>query len=196
MKIGILDTETTGLKQEKGAKIIELALLTYDLTTRKLEDVWVQRFDPQQPIEPGAQAVHGISYEELVGCPIWEDTADEIVRRMSALDLAVAHNMGFDGPFIAGELIRVGRKVPDVYSLCTMENARWACPDGKMPRLGELCFALGVPYDTSKAHGAEYDCEVTAECFFRGLERGFYELPVGLKGIADFRNCHDVKEAA
>jgi DNA polymerase-3 subunit epsilon len=188
-----LDTETTGLSQEKGAKIIEIALLTYDLERRALIDTWIQRFDPQQPIEPSAQAVHGICYEDLVGCPTWEDMAPEISRRLSEADLLVAHNMGFDGPFIGGELLRVGEKVPDVFSFCTMEHARWACPDGKLPRLGELAFSLGVPYDVSKAHGAEYDVQVTVECFFRGLERGFYELPKVLRSVTDFNNCHDAE---
>lgn len=180
MRIMGIDTETTGLSQEKGAKIIEIAFLTYDLDSRKLLNQWVQRFDPQQPIDPGAQAVHGISYEELVGQPTWADMADEIAKRMGEVDLLVAHNMGFDGPFIGAELLRVGRKVPDVYSLCSMEGARWACPDGKLPKLGELAFALNVPYDTSKAHGASYDVTVMMDCFFKGLERGFYQLPKGL----------------
>jgi DNA polymerase-3 subunit epsilon len=174
-----LDTETTGLKQEKGAKIVEIALLTYDLVTRKLLDTWVQRIDPQQPIEAGAQEIHGIAYTDLIGCPTWEDLAPEIYRRMTEANLLVAHNMGFDGPFIAAELLRVGQEVPDVCSVCTMENGRWACPEGKYPRLEELAFALGVPFNASEAHGAEYDVSVMMECFFRGLDRGFYEIPGG-----------------
>lgn len=193
MRIMGLDVETTGLSQEKGAKIIEIALLTYDLDTRALEDTWIQRFDPEQPIDPGAQAVHGISYSDLAGCPKWHHVAAEIAERMAKADLLVAHNMGFDGPFIAGELIRVGQKVPDVFSLCTMEGARWACADGKLPRLGELCFALGVEYDTAKAHGAEYDVEVMMDCFFKGLSRGFYSLPKTLRTADSFRNCHDAE---
>lgn len=182
-----LDTETTGLSQEKGAKIIEIGLLTYDMATRKCVDRWVQRIDPEQPIEAGAQAVHGICYEDLVGSPKWTAVADDIAKRISRASLLVAHNMKFDGPFIAAELIRVGVKVPDVHSFCTMENGRWACPDGKNPRLGELCFALGVEYDTAKAHGAEYDIEVMMDCFFKGLERGFYKLPSDLVEQGSFR---------
>jgi len=192
MRIIGVDTETTGLEQEKGHRIIEIALLTYD-ESGALLDTWVQRIDPERSIDPGAQAAHGISYSELVGQPKWEDVAKEVSARIGTADLLVAHNMGFDGPFIAGELHRVGLEVPDVHSLCTMENARWACPDGKLPRLGELCFALGVDYDPAKAHGAEYDIEVTMACFFRGLERGFYELPKGLRGMTGFKNCHDAE---
>jgi hypothetical protein len=72
-----------------------------------------------------------------------------------------------------------------------MENARWACPDGKLPRLGELFFALGVSYERAKAHAAEYDIEVTMACLFRGLDRGFYQLPKTLRSMTGFKNCHD-----
>lgn len=196
MKIIGLDTETTGLDQEKGHRIIEIALLTYDLDTHKLVDRWVQRIDPERAIDPGAQAVHGIGYSDLVGCPKWDDLAPEIAKRLGTAGLLVAHNMGFDGPFIAAELVRVGIDVPNVHSLCTMENARWATPDGKSPRLGELCFALGVDYDPAKAHGADYDVQVMMDCFFKGLDRGFYELPKELRGIGGFKNCHDAEVVA
>lgn len=191
-----LDTETTGLKQEDGHRIIEIAMLSYDLDTQKLVDTWVQRIDPERSIDPGAQAAHGISYSELVGQPKWEDVAPEVAKRIGTAGLLVAHNMGFDGPFIAAELMRVSQNVPNVHSLCTMENARWACPDGKLPRLGELCFALNVPYDPAKAHGAEYDVSVMMACFFRALDRGFYELPKELRGIEGFKNCHDAEVVA
>lgn len=188
-----LDTETTGLKQEAGHRIIEIAMLTYDSDTEKCVDSWVQRIDPERSIDPAAQEVHGIAYRDLEGMPKWDAVAPQIVERMKKAELLVAHNMGFDGPFIAAELMRVGQPVPDVYSLCTMESARWACPDGKLPRLGELCFALGVDYDPSKAHGAEYDVSVMMDCFFRGLTRGFYELPKALRSVGDFKNCHDAE---
>lgn len=193
MRIIGIDTETTGLEQAKGHRIIEIAMLSYDLETQALVDTWVQRIDPERSIDPGAQAAHGIAYTDLVGQPKWEDLAEEVAKRIGTADLLIAHNMGFDGPFIGAELLRVGCEVPNVHSLCTMENARWACPDGKLPRLGELCFALGVPYDRAKAHSAQYDVSVMMACFFRALKRGFYELPKELRGMDGFKNCHDAE---
>lgn len=176
--ITCLDTETTGVDQQKGDKIIEIALLDYDLESQRLVRRYVQRIDPDRPIDPSAQAVHGISNEMLLGCPKWEDVADEIHAQLSASQLLVAHNFNFDGPFIAGELLRVGKTVPLVGSYCTMENGRWATFNGKSPKLGELCFALDVMYDPSVAHAADYDTEVLAECLFKGMERGFFKLPL------------------
>ena len=178
MKVMGLDTETTGLSQVNGDRIIEIALLTYDVDTRKCIDRYVHRIDPQRAIDPKAQAVHHISYEELVGCPVWDDLAKEVSDRIGSVDLAIAHNMDFDGPFIGGELARVGLPVPVINSFCTMQNGRWACFDGKLPKLMELCKCLGVNYDLSAAHAADYDVEVMMECFWRGLDRGFFNPAV------------------
>ncbi|MFG4211727.1 exonuclease domain-containing protein, partial [Acinetobacter baumannii] len=51
------DTETTGLEQADGHRIIEVAILSYDSDTRQLVDKYVQRIDPERPIDPKAQAV-------------------------------------------------------------------------------------------------------------------------------------------
>ena len=173
-----LDTETTGIEQSEGHRIIEIAMLTYDSTTRLCVDRYVQRIDPERAISSGAQAIHGISYEELVGQPKWAAVAPVVKKKMAIGQTMIAHNMGFDGPFVGAELIRVGETLPDIEPFCTMSEGRWACPDGKYPKLGELCFALGVEYDLSKAHAADYDVEVMMACFWRGLDRGFYTLSV------------------
>jgi DNA polymerase-3 subunit epsilon len=177
MKLAAIDTETTGLEISANDRIIEIAILTYDWSTRALVDRYVQRIDPDRAISAGAQAVHGISYTELVGCPKWEDVARTIHAKLDACDYMVAHNAEFDLPFIGSELLRVGLTLPHGIGFCTMENARWACADGKFPKLGELCFALGVPYDPAAAHAADYDTERMMECFWRGVDRGFYTLP-------------------
>lgn len=173
-----LDTETTGLDQEKGDRIIEICMRSYDLDTRELVDSYIQRIHPQRSISAGAQAVHHIGIEDLAGCPTWDEVAQSIADRLAKTDVAIAHNMAFDGPFIALELIRIGVELPNFQTFCTMENARWATPMGKNPRLGELCFSLGVPYDPDAAHSAEYDVDVMMQCLFRGIDKGFYELPV------------------
>ena len=176
--ITVLDTETTGLKQEDGHKIIEIALLSYDYDSQKLVDSYVQRIDPKRAIDEKAKLVHGISLEMLQGMPVWEDVAETVSEKMSKSDCLIAHNFGFDGPFILGELVRVNCNVPTTPSFCTMENGRWATFNGKLPKLSELCFALGVNYDQEAAHAADYDTDVTAQCLFKGIERGFFKLPI------------------
>lgn len=186
MIVGGLDIETTGLEQEKGHRIIEFATLLYlyDEATGVVtpKGKFVQRINPQRAIDPGAFAVHGISYEDVAYCPTLEEVAPKIVKVMSACDLIVAHNgNGFDLPFIAAELLRIGQPIPDVQVVDTMVQGRWATPMGKLPNLGEFCFATGVEYDKEKAHAAEYDVSVMMEGFFVALRKGFIQLPTKMK---------------
>jgi len=173
-----LDIETTGLEQEKGHRIIEVAASLYELESQKLLGKFVQRINPQRSIDPGAQAVHGISFDMVSDCPIWEEVAPKLVKVMQKSQIIIAHNgEWFDLPFIAGELLRIGVAVPNVASFDTMLYGRWATPMGKLPNLRELCFACGVEYDTEKAHAADYDVDVMMQSFFHGYSKGFFIMP-------------------
>jgi DNA polymerase-3 subunit epsilon len=172
------DIETTGLSQAEGHRIIEIAMSLYDLETRAHKGAFVQRINPERSIAAEAQRVHGISFDMLADEPKWEEVAPKVVKVMRASHFIVAHNgIGFDLPFIAAELMRVGISVPSIQAVDTMVDARWATPNGKLPNLGELCYSLGVPYDPAKAHGALYDVEVMMASFFKGLDKGFFRVP-------------------
>lgn len=173
-----IDSETTGLDQEKGHRIIEICASMYELESRRKLVTWTKRIHPQRSIQAEAQRVHKISINDLVGCPTWEEVAPKVFAIMSKSDIVVAHNAMFDMPFIAGELIRIGMQVPNVMVFDTMTEARWATPTGKLPKLQELCFALGKEYDADKAHAAEYDTELLMECLWEGIDRGFFKLPL------------------
>ena len=177
---GGFDTETTGLKAMDGDKIVEIAFLKYDLFTGAKLGEYVRRINPEREIDPKAFAVHGISYAMVSGCPVFKDLAHEIRDQFASVDFVIAHNIEFDAQFLAVEFNAAGVVLPAVPSIDTMD-ARWATFNGKSPNLGELCFSLGIPYDTKKAHGAEYDVEVMSQAFIEGYKRGFYTLPEGVK---------------
>lgn len=175
------DIETTGLSQEDGHRIIEIAIAMYQTDNgvdfRKLGKTWTQRINPMRAIDPGAQAVHGIGSADLKGCPEWEEIAPKINKFLSHTDILVAHNVEFDAPFIALELVRAGFDMPQFDYFCTMQNGRQATAMGKQPSLAELAWAFGLTYDTSEAHAADYDIDLTMDCFFRGLKQGVFHLP-------------------
>lgn len=176
-----VDLESTGLL--KGAntdqhRIVEIAMILYDLDTHKRIGKYVQRINPQRNITADAQRVHGISIDDVSGSPVWSAVAPTVAKIIAKSDLIFAHNGdAFDFPFIIYELVRVSITPPEVVTFDTMTEARWATPEGKNPTLGELCFALDIPYDPGKAHGAEYDVQVMADCFFKGIDLGFYSIP-------------------
>ena len=174
MKLIGLDTETTGLNAQDH-RIIEIALMRYDSETQLLEDSLVLRIHPQRSIDPKAQAVHGISINDLKDCPTFKEVARDITRFIKTGDLLIAHNLGFDVEFLVEELLRAEVDVPQIDGFDTLD-ARWATPLGKKPSLKELCFALDVPYDVSLAHAATYDVDVMMQCFFKAVERGFFVI--------------------
>jgi DNA polymerase III subunit epsilon len=176
------DLETTGLLEPPDHRIVEIAAIVYEYEpsthAHKLRASWVQRVNPQRPIDPKAQEVHGISFEDVAHQPRLEDVAERLVKILAVSDVVVAHNgVGFDFPFVRKELQRIGRPVPEFVGIDTMLDARWATAFGKLPNLGELCFACGVDYDPAKAHSAEYDVQVMMDSFFRARRKGFFKLP-------------------
>jgi len=182
MIIAGLDTETTGL-EPGDHRIIEIYIGLWDLATQKRLFAYEQRIDPQRAILADAQRVHGISNSDLVGKPIWDTVAPNIVKILAKAHVIVAHNgESFDMPFINHELQRLGHPAVRLPLVDTVQS-RWASPIGKSPTLQELCFACDVTYDPEKAHAAAYDVEVMVECFFRGHRWGRFTLPNQL-GVA------------
>lgn len=176
-----IDIETTGLSAEKGHRVIEIACTLHDYSTGAGLGKWTQRINPKRTIDAKAQAVHGISIDDLMGEPIWEDVAPKLIKIMSRVDLLVAHNGdGFDFPFIIHELDRIGIEIPDVATFDTMTGCYWATPDGKPPSLRELAHSLGYIYDEKKAHGALYDTALMMQCFFTARQKypGFIITPI------------------
>jgi DNA polymerase-3 subunit epsilon len=172
-----IDTETTGLFTPDN-RIIEVYAGLWDLDTKTLIKAMDQRVNPERPIAPAAQAVHGIANSDLVYKPTWDTVGPELAEFLKDADLIVGHNAEeFDLPFINMEQdrIKASKIVTPVFD--TMLRARWSTFNGKVPNLGELCWACGVEYDTTKAHAASYDVEITMQCFFLGMKWGFYNPP-------------------
>jgi len=105
----ILDTETASLK----GGVVELAYLEVDKDLNIISE-FVQRTNPERPIEPGAQAIHGISDDDVKDCQTLEQTCAAI--GLSSISL-IAHNAAFDARMI-GKVVEVRR------SLCTLDLAR------------------------------------------------------------------------
>lgn len=175
-----LDIETTGLDFNKGDRIIEVCFnvnkLDKDGNLNNIKTI-VQRINPMRPISKEAQQVHNIAYEDLKASPKWEDYGTIASRILEATDVLVIHNAEFDWPFVFGEMNRIGMPIKkEIQRFCTMENGRWSTFDGKKPSLKELCWSLGIEYDVSKAHGADYDTQVMMDCFVKGQKLGFFKL--------------------
>lgn len=83
----LLDSETTDLYGE----IIELAII--DLSGNALYN---RRFNPLSVIQPGAQAIHGLTVEMLVNEPRWSAEIEIIRALVASAEKVLIYNASFD----------------------------------------------------------------------------------------------------
>jgi DNA polymerase-3 subunit epsilon len=175
-KVSFLDLETTG-RFTPDHRIIEASFRICDLDTAEELEEHLFRINPERNIDAKARAVHGIELEDLKDEPTFEVVAPKIVSILEDCFLNVAHNgFGFDFPFLAQEIERVGLKVPDFQCFDTMVEGNFATDLGKSPTLSELCWALDIDADAKLQHRGDYDTLILKQAFFRGLELKWYKI--------------------
>jgi DNA polymerase-3 subunit epsilon len=151
-RVLILDTETTGLDW-RAESIIELAMLAVDVdmqTGKPVGEVEVYEDfeDPGRPIPPEIVKLTGITQKDVKGQSLNEAKIKDMVARA---DLIVAHNAGFDRPFVETRL--------DVFEhkawACSFQGINWKALGMGSAKLEFLCSEFGWFYD---AHRAQVDC--------------------------------------
>lgn len=148
----ILDTETTGLDASK-EKIIELALLKVQVdldTGLPVGEITVydELEDPGIPIPKEIEKITGINSAMVAGKRLDET---RIAALMDGVDLVIAHNAGFDRPFVESRLPHFSQ----LAWACSFADISWKDQGRSSAKLESLAQALGYFYD---AHRAEMDC--------------------------------------
>lgn len=126
----VLDCETTGFD----GSIIEIAVIDA-ATGAVLLDTLVDPGDVA--IEPGAQAVHGITAAALVGAPTWPQVLPRIVEAVAGR-IVLAYNAPFDHGRILHDCARTGTVAPVL-----ADETRWQCV--MQQRSAALGTDLNVP---------------------------------------------------
>lgn len=163
----ILDTETTGLDPNKGHRIIEIGcieLLNRQFTKRHFHHY----LQPERDIDPGAQAVHGISSEFLKDKPVFAKIADELIAFLSGAELII-HNAPFDIGFLDRELslLAYPQRINDFCTVTdTLVLAKQLYP-GQRNSLDALCKRLEIDNSHRELHGALLDSQLLAEVYLR-----------------------------
>lgn len=167
----ILDTETTGLDPRQGHRLIEIAGV--EMENRQLtRQHFHQYINPQRDIDPGAQAIHGISNEFVADKPLFADIVETFLDFVRDAELVI-HNAAFDVGFLNAELARLDR--PPIESVCagiidTLKLARELHP-GKRNNLDALCDRYQINNAHRTLHGALLDSELLAEVYL-AMTRG------------------------
>jgi len=144
------DVETTGLSPSDGHRICEIALLRFLRGT--VIDSFVSLVNPLRPIDPGAQAVNGITDAMVAGAPAFADLFPAIVAFLGD-DPLVFHNAPFDLSFLRAEARLAGGTWPTNRVLDTLPLAR-RTGRFRSHSLSSICRELGFG---SGFHRAEID---------------------------------------
>ena len=109
-RIVVFDCETTGTDRIQD-QVIELCIQR-GLSDDAPSQTW--RIKPTAPIHPGAQAVHGITMEDLADSPRFAEVADAIAAVFAETDVIVGYNIAFDIDMLQAEYTRIGRPLLDL----------------------------------------------------------------------------------
>lgn len=177
--IVFFDIESTGLHVTKD-RIVELALLKVfpDASQESL----TFRINPGIPIAPEATAVHGISNEDVVFEPRFEQLAPRIFEFIEGCDLGGFNALRFDIPMLMEEFLRVGmdigiesREVIDVQVIFHKMEERTL----------SAAYRFYCNKNLEDAHSAKADTLATWEVFKAQTER-YDSLPKSIAEIAKF----------
>lgn len=98
------DLETTGLSTTED-RIVEIYMIKENLD--RTEEQFYSRFNPSPVIIPAeAEAIHGISNEDLKDEPKFNEKAEEILKFIEGCDLCGYNIINFDLPMLIEEFIR------------------------------------------------------------------------------------------
>jgi len=160
-----LDLETTGLTA--GNRVIEIGcveIIGRDLTGRQYQSY----VNPDHEIEEGAQRVHGITTEQLIGKPQFPEILDDVLEFVKDAEVLI-HNAGFDLGFLNHEMKLAGRG--DKFEDCclkitdTLMLAREKSSGGSS--LDQLCDFYQVDRRQREKHGALLDAQLLAHVYLR-----------------------------
>jgi len=160
-RVLILDTETTGLKPEDGAKVIEIGAILFDVKQREV----ISQLGFLLPtLTNEAEHINRIKPELTMSAP---DLAAEMAKSFWCMvdhaDYVVAHNAAFDSKWF-GE----GGCLPEMPLswICTMEDVKWPLNTKRgRPSVVSLALDYGIP--VWSAHRALTDCGYLAEVMKR-----------------------------
>lgn len=175
-RVLILDTETTGLSHAAD-KIIELAMLLVSVDAeRGLPVGAVESFegfeDPGMPIPDVAKQVTGISDDMVAG----QRLDDAVVEALLAkADLVVAHNAGFDRPFMEARFPAFAAKP----WACSFADIDWKAAGAESAKLSALAQDRGWFYD---AHRALVDCHALLQVLSTPV---MDDAPTGLANLME-----------
>lgn len=164
------DTETTGKFPEKGDRLIEVGAVEYingEFTGRQFHKL----INPECEVHPEATRVHGYTWNDLKGKPVFRDVADEFLDFVKDAEL-YAHNADFDSKFMILELKRMAHPRSFLDTIVELHNTitlfRQLNPGERSYSLDNVLARLGISTQEreEKGHGAILDAHLLARATY------------------------------
>lgn len=179
------DIESTGLNVASD-RIVEISIVKVSPGAPgepNRVEVKTRRVNPGIPIPPEAQAIHGISDEDVKDEPEFRQIAKSMAQWMKGCDIAGYNSLKFDIPILAEEFLRAGvdfdfrkRKLIDVQNIFHRKEQRTLKAAYK--------FYCGENLDN--AHSAEADTMATYRVLEAQLDRYCNDEEEPLQNDVDF----------
>ena len=156
-KILILDTETTGLDEDKD-EVIEIGCILFHVPSKSLLSQ-VSFLFPVSKNE--AEHINGISAEVTNIAQPWDDALNFFLKLVDCSDLIVAHNVEFDRKWFGkGRLPKLNKKW-----ICSLEDINWSFQKSLKARPSVTDLALSFSIPVWNLHRALSDCFYLSEVF-------------------------------
>jgi len=160
----VLDTETSGLKPEEGARVVQVALIALDSELNE-----VGRFstvvNPHGSV--GMSDLHGVTATRAFLAPDFKSIAPGLHAALNG-KVMIAHNASFDEKFIRMEFSKTQVAMPGVRVVDTLALAQKHIRGAFNYKLMTLVSDLGVDLSfgpAGQAHDALYDAWCCGEVF-------------------------------
>ena len=159
------DIESTGLDISTD-RIVEISMIK--VMPDGTRQVKTRRVNPTIPIPAAAQAVHGISDEDVKDCPTFAQLAKSMYQWMEGCDIAGYNSISFDVPLLAEEFMRAGIE-PDFHDRDMVDVQ--VIFYKKEPRTLSGAYKFYCDKNLEDAHAAEADTMATLEVLEAQLDR-------------------------
>jgi len=177
--IVFFDLETTGINIGTD-RIVEISILKVFPNGNKESKTWL--VNPEMEIPKNASDIHGITNEQVVTEPTFNELAPKVSELIAGCDLAGFNSNRFDIPLLAEELMRAGidfdmndRKAIDVQVIFHKKEQR--------------TLSAGYQFYCGKelegAHGAEADTNATYEILLAQLEK-YNDIGVTVDALSEY----------
>ncbi|MDO4736294.1 MAG: 3'-5' exonuclease [Bacteroidia bacterium] len=178
--IVFFDIESTGLNVATD-RIVEICVVKVLLNGDT--EIKTRRVNPTIPISAEAQAVHGISDDDVKDCPTFKSIAKSLANYLEGCDFAGYNSLKFDIPMLAEEFLRCGidfdfrkKHLVDVQNIFHKMEQRTL----------SAAYKFYCQKDLENAHSAEADTVATYEILKSQLDRYSDTLENDIKMLAEF----------